>query len=257
MRFSHPSFDYIIIGAGSSGCVLADRLSEDPDVRVLLLEAGPKDRSPYIHMPVGFYKLTGGSLTWGYETIPQEHANGRRIAFSQGKVLGGGSSINGMVYTRGNAADYDRWANEEGGLGWSSGEVLPFFLRAESNNRLLNSYHGVEGPLGVSDQTFTHPATRLFAQAAQQFGIPFNHDFNGAAQEGCGFYQINARDGRRSSASAAYLSRARSRKNLRIKTSALVSRIAVENGRAQAVEFRIAGSSTLFRAVASDRKSVV
>lgn len=247
---SDHSFDYIIIGAGSAGCVLADRLSEDPHVRVLLLEAGPEDRSPYIHMPVGFYKLTGGNLTWGYQTTPQRHANGRRIAFSQGKVLGGGSSINGMVYTRGNAADYDRWVNDEGCPGWSSLEVLPFFLRAESNNRLLNGYHGVEGPLGVSDQTFMHPTTRLFAQAAQQFGIPFNHDFNGAVQEGCGFYQINARNGRRSSAAAAYLLRARSRKNLRVETAAFVSRIVVESGKARAVEFSIAGSA-LTRATAS------
>ena len=229
-------FDYIIVGAGSAGCVLADRLSEDGDAAVLLIEAGPADSSPFIHMPVGFYRLTGGALTWGYETVPQRQANNRRIPFSQGRVLGGSSSINGMVYTRGNPADYDRWELAGCG-GWAYAEVLPYFKRAEDNNRLFNDFHGSGGPLGVSDPVHTHRLSRLFVKAAQQRGIAYNSDFNAAVQEGCGLYQINVRDGRRSSAAAAYLSPASSRKNLRIATGALVTRIQIERGKAVGVEF--------------------
>ncbi len=241
-KSTQREYDYVIVGAGSAGCVLADRLSEDPAATVLLVEAGPRDRSPYIHLPVGFYKLTGGNLTWGYETVPQVHANDRVIAFSQGKVLGGSSSINGMVYTRGNHADYDRWSEQEGCKGWSARDVLPYFVRAESNNRLLNRYHGAVGPLGVSDQYFTHQTTRLFVQAAQQYGLPYNHDFNGESQEGCGFYQVNTKNRRRSSTAASYLARARRRPNLTVETGAFVSRIVIEDGRAKGIELGLGKS---------------
>ena len=240
-------FDYIVVGAGSAGCVVADRLSEDGGSSVLLIEAGPRDNSPFIHMPVGFYRLTGGALTWGYETVPQRQANNRRIPFSQGRVLGGSSSINGMVYTRGNPADYDRWAVAGCG-GWTYAEVLPDFKRAEDNNRLFNDFHGSGGPLGVSDPVHTHRLSRLFVKAAQQRGIAYNSDFNGAIQEGCGLYQINARDGRRSSAAAAYLSRASGRKNLQIATGTLVTRVQIERGRAVGVEYVTGGRSQSARA---------
>jgi choline dehydrogenase len=230
-------FDYVIVGAGSAGCALANRLSEAADARVLLLEAGPSDRSLYIRMPVGFYKLTGSRLTWGYQTVPQRHANNRSIAFSQGKVLGGSSSINGMVYTRGNRVDYDRWAQHEGCAGWSYANVLPYFKRAEDNNRYLNEYHGEGGPLGVSDPRFTHPLSRLFIKAAQQRGIPFNADVNGAVQDGCCLYQTNTRNGRRSSSASAYLAQAGARPNLHIQTGSNVLKLLIEAGHAVGVEY--------------------
>ena len=149
--------DYIIVGAGSAGCVLASRLTELADASVLLLEAGGEDRDPYIHMPVGFYKMTTGPATWGYDTAPLAQADGRRMVYPQGRVLGGGSSINAMVYTRGNALDYDEWAKDEGCEGWSYRDVLPYFRRAEDNERLADDYHGHGGPLGVSDPISPHP----------------------------------------------------------------------------------------------------
>ena len=184
------TYDYIITGAGPAGCVLANRLSEDPGVQVLLLEAGGRDRHPYFHMPAGFAKMTKGIASWGWSTVPQKHLNGRVLWYTQAKVIGGGSSINAQVYTRGNAADYDAWAAEEGCAGWSYREVLPYFKRAEDNQRFADDYHGYGGPLGVSVPVNPLPISEAFLRAAQEYGIPYNPDFNGARQDGIGHYQV-------------------------------------------------------------------
>ena len=190
-------YDYVIIGGGSAGCTMAARLSELDDAQVLLLESGPWDRNRNIHAPAGFYKVTGGLLTWGFDTAPLRQADGRRMIYPQARVLGGGSSINAMVYTRGNAADYDAWEREERCEGWSYAGVLPYFRRAEDNERFSDEFHGSGGPLGVSDPISPHYLTKAFVRAAQEAGIPYNPDFNGARQEGCGLYQVTQRSARR------------------------------------------------------------
>ncbi|SAK84755.1 glucose-methanol-choline (GMC) oxidoreductase [Caballeronia hypogeia] len=230
-------YDYVIVGGGAAGCALAARLSEDAGNRVLLLEAGPPDTDPYIHMPVGFFKMTGGPLTWGYRTAAAAETQGRQIPFAQGRVLGGGGSINAMVFTRGQAADYDGWASD-GCAGWSFRDgVLPYFRRMEDNERLCNEYHGTGGPLGVSDLISVNELTKAFVRAGQEAGMPYNSDFNGERQEGVGVYQVTQRNGRRCSAAVGYLREARARKNLTIKTNALVARIVIERGRAVGVEY--------------------
>lgn len=242
--------DFVIVGGGSAGCTLAARLSELEDARVLLLESGPADRDRDIHVPAGFYKVVGGPLTWGYHTAPLAHADGRRMVYPQARVLGGGSSINAMVYTRGNAADYDAWEREEGCGGWSYAGVLPYFRRAEDNERYANEHHGAGGPLGVSDQISPHYLTKAFVRAAQEAGIPYNADFNGARQEGCGIYQVTQRGGRRCSAAVGYLGPALARPNLTLHTECRATRIVIENGRAVGVEYRRggAGAATVARA---------
>ncbi len=239
--------DYIIVGAGAAGCALAARLSEAADCSVLLLEAGPPDRNPYIHMPAGFAKMTGGPLTWGWRTVAQRHAANREILFAQGRVLGGGSSINAMVFTRGCPEDYDRWAHDEGCPGWSATEVQPYFLRMEDNDLLSGSRHGVGGPLGVSSIP-PNRMTRAFVQACQQYGIPHTPDFNGASQAGCGVYQTTTRDGRRCSSAVAYLRAAMVRPNLSVLTNCLSTRLVIEDGRAVGVEYRQSGGLRVARA---------
>lgn len=240
-------YDYVIIGGGSAGCVLASRLSENPAVRVLLLEAGGKDTNPYIHMPVGFAKMTTGPLTWGLVTAPQKHANNREIPYAQARVLGGGSSINAEIYTRGTASDYDRWAREEGCEGWSAADVQPYFLRSENNDTLAGEFHGTDGPLGVSN---LDPLllTKVFVKSCQQLGMPYNPDFNGAVQRGTGAYQTTIRNARRCSAAVAYLGPAKARKNLTVETGCVTTRILFEANRAVGVDYRQHGASKSVRA---------
>jgi choline dehydrogenase-like flavoprotein len=230
------AFDYIITGAGPAGCVLANRLSEDPTVKVLLLEAGGGDWNPLFHMPAGFAKMTKGVASWGWQTVPQKHMKGRVLRYTQAKVIGGGSSINAQLYTRGNAADYDSWEREEGCEGWSYREVLPYFKRAEDNQRFADDYHSYGGPLGVSMPVSALPICDAYIRAGQELGIPYNHDFNGKQQAGVGFYQLTQRNRRRSSASLAYLNPIRNRKNLTVKLGARATRIVLEGSRAIGVE---------------------
>ncbi len=239
-----PTWDYIIVGGGSAGCVLANRLSVDPGIKVLLLEAGGADRHPLYHLPAGFAKMTKGIGSWGWSTVPQRQLNGRVLRFTQAKVIGGGSTINAQIYTRGAAADYDEWEGDCGAEGWSYRQVLPYFKRAENNQRYANAYHGYGGPLGVSNPISPLPICEAFFQAGQQLGIPFNPDFNGERQEGLGYYQLTQFDARRSSTSVAYLRPIRSRRNLEIHLHAQVLRIVMENGRATGVEVAAEGSGT-------------
>ena len=240
-------YDYIIIGGGSSGCVLAARLSEMPDARVLLLEAGPKDTDPYIHMPVGFFKMTSGPLTWGFKTAPMKHANNREAVYPQARVLGGGSSINAEVYTRGCPEDYDGWAGEMGCKGWSAKDLQPYFIKSEGNTKLGGANHGIDGPLGVSDNV-PNRVSAAYVQGCMDIGMPFNPDFNSGKQEGTGFYQTTTRDGKRCSAAVGYLRPALKRSNLELRTGVFVSRIVIENGKASGVEIIEGGSKKVLTA---------
>ncbi|MBY5759089.1 alanine-phosphoribitol ligase [Rhizobium leguminosarum] len=247
-------FDYIITGAGPAGCVLANRLSEDPDVSVLLLEAGGGDWNPLFHMPAGFAKMTKGVASWGWETVPQKHLKGRVLRYTQAKVIGGGSSINAQLYTRGNAVDYDLWAREDGCGGWDYRSILPYFKRAEDNQRFADDYHSYGGPLGVSMPAAPLPICDAYIRAGQELGIPYNHDFNGRQQAGVGFYQLTQRNRRRSSASLAYLSPIKDRKNLTVQTGTRVARIIVEGARATGVEIVTSRGQEIVRA---DREVLV
>jgi choline dehydrogenase-like flavoprotein len=238
------TYDYIITGGGTAGCVLAHRLSADPSVKVLLLEAGGSDRHPFFHLPAGFAKMTKGIGSWGWSTVPQKHLKNRVLRYTQAKVIGGGSSINAQIYTRGAPADYDAWVRDAGAHGWSYSDVLPYFKRAENNQRYANEYHGYGGPLGVSNPISPLPICEAFFQAGQELGIPFNPDFNGAHQEGLGYYQLTQSNARRSSTSVAYLNPIRDRRNLTVRLGTQVLRVVVENGRASGVEVAGAGSAS-------------
>jgi choline dehydrogenase len=235
-------FDCIIVGAGSAGCVLAGRLSENPNRRVLLLEAGGRDWHPYIHMPAGLAKLIDlQHLNWGYETEPQPQLNGRRLYWPRGKVLGGSSSINAMCYCRGHRKDYDAWS-ERGARGWSFEDVLPFFIKSEDQQNGASGFHGVGGPLSVQNLRHTNPLSGVFLEAAGQAGYPRTEDFNGPRQRGFGFYQVTQRDGRRCSAAVAYLRPARQRRNLVVSTHSHATRVLLEGRRVVGVEYRHKGS---------------
>jgi choline dehydrogenase len=242
------SYDYIVTGAGSAGCAVAARLSETGRHRVLLLEAGGRDSSPWIHIPVGYYRLfTHKTYNWRFESEPVAGLNGRTSYQPRGRMLGGTSSLNGMVYMRGTAADYDGW-RQLGCVGWDYESVLTFFRKAENQERGEDEFHGVGGPLNVTDAHYKHEIIDAIIEAAVQAGIPRNRDFNGATQEGAGYYQATVGKGRRWSAATAYLKPARGRRNLVVKPNAHATRIVIENGRAVGVEFRTSGGMEIARA---------
>ena len=243
-------FDYVIVGGGTAGCVLAARLSQDAATRVCMIEAGGKDTNLLIHMPVGFARMTTGPLTWGLVTAPQKHANNREIPYAQARVLGGGSSINAEVFTRGHPSDYDRWAAEEGAQGWEFAAIQKYFLRSEDNSMLSGALHGTGGPLGVSNIPDPNPMSLAFVKSCQERGIPFNPDFNGAEQAGAGLYQTTTRNNRRCSAAVGYLRPALGRKNLTVVTGALVLRIVFKGRRAVGVEYRVGGETIVAAAEA-------
>jgi choline dehydrogenase len=232
------TFDYIVVGAGSAGCVLANRLTASGRYRVLLLEAGGRDRNIWIHIPLGYGKLFASKkYNWLYTSEPEPELNGRQIVQPRGKVLGGSSSINGLLYIRGQPADFDHW-RQLGNTGWSFADVLPYFRRAEHQQRGEDALHGVGGPLAVSDVSEPHPLCDAFIAAAQQAGFPRNDDFNGPAQEGAGYFQLTARNGRRWSTARGYLRQARGRPNLAVITDALTTKILFSGRRAVGVEYR-------------------
>jgi choline dehydrogenase len=237
-------YDYIIIGAGSAGCVLANRLSADPANRVLLLEAGGPDKHRNIHIPGAYGELHGSKFDWGFQTEPQPLVLGRRLYLPRGKTLGGCSSTNAMAYVRGNRADYDDWS-AAGNDGWSYAEVLPYFIKSEHNEQAAQldpGYHGTNGELNVGDLKFSTPIGQAFVTAGQQIGLPPNRDYNGQQQQGVGNFQFTIRDGRRHSAAVAFLNPVLSRPNLVAVTGAHVQRIDIKHDRAVAVRYQHAGS---------------
>ena len=239
--------DYIIIGAGSAGCALAHRLSADPTCRVLLIEAGGKDRKQEISIPAAFNQLFKTRYDWNYRTVPQPFAGFRQMYLPRGRVLGGSSSINAMIYIRGHRQDYDHWA-ELGNTGWDYESVLPYFKRSEDQQRGANAYHGTDGPLSVSDLPDPYPITQRFVDAGVELGYPRNPDFNGVEQEGFGVYQVTQRGGKRCSAAKAFLAPILDRPNLTVLTDTPVQRILVEKGRAVGVEAQLKTHLQEFRA---------
>lgn len=231
------TFDYIVVGSGSSGAVVASRLAENPKNTVLLLEAGGRDRNPWIHVPVGYYKtMYNPNTSWNYETEPEEGVGGRSIPWPRGKTLGGSSSINGLLYVRGQHADYDHW-RQLGNAGWSWEGVLPYFQKAEDQERGADDFHGKGGPLSVSNIRLNHELCEAFIAAGQQAGIKRNDDFNGADQEGVGYYQMTERNGLRCSTAVAYLRDAEKKPNFKLETKALVTRVLIENKKAVGIEY--------------------
>jgi choline dehydrogenase len=240
--------DFVVVGAGSAGCAVAARLTEDPATRVLLLEAGGEDSNRWIHIPLGFGKtFADPSVNWCYETEPDAGAGDRRVFWPRGKVLGGSSSINGMVYIRGQAEDFDHW-RQLGNTGWSFDDVLPYFKRAEHQTRGADVFHGKDGPLCVSDVADRHPICEAFLKSAIELGFPRNEDFNGASQEGVGYHQTTTRKGRRCSTAVGYLRPAMQRPNLRVMTEALTEKIVFEGRQAIGVSFGRNGQVVTARA---------
>ncbi|MDO8298729.1 GMC family oxidoreductase [Lacisediminimonas sp.] len=242
------SYDYVIVGAGSAGCVLANRLSEDGKFSVLLLEAGPPDSYFWIHIPIGYAKTMFHPVyNWQFHTEPEAQMQGRKMYWPRGRVLGGSSSINGLVFIRGQAEDYDAWARL-GNTGWSNKDVLPYFIKSENNQRGADPWHGDKGPLRISSITTKNPLVEAFIDAGLTLGIPRNQDFNGATQEGSGYFQVTTHRGLRTSTASTYLRQARGRKNLKIETEAQASRILFEGTRAVGVEYGQRGQVVTVRA---------
>jgi len=246
---SGDSFDYVIVGAGSAGCVLANRLSADPRNRIALIEAGPPDRHPWIHIPAGYFRtMFDPAVTWQFEAGPEPHMNGRMVSWPRGRVLGGSSSINGLLYVRGQRQDYDHW-RQLGNAGWSFEDVLPFFRRAEDQERGADELHGADGPLGVSDVRW-HGNTLLeaYITACVAEGIPRTDDFNGETQEGVGYYQLTNRGGRRCSSARGYLEPIKRRPNLRVITDALALGLVLDGNRVTGVRLATAAGEELVSA---------
>lgn len=246
------TFDYIVCGAGSAGCVVTSRLLENKKGRVLLLEAGGNDDSIFIRMPAGVQQVIS-TKTWEYTTEPDPRTNNRRMSCAQGRVLGGGSSVNGMIYLRGHTEDYDEWTEKYGCEGWDFKSMLPFFKKAENNETLSGEYHGTNGPLPVSDNHYRHPLSCAFIKAGQEFGLNYVNDFNAASQQGVGFFQTTIHNGERASTSKTYLKRVRENPNFTLKLNTTVAKIIIKNGQAIGVKCIIDGKEQVFKA----NKSVV
>jgi choline dehydrogenase len=236
------TYDYVVVGAGSAGAVVAARLTESPRTRVLLLEAGPPANADEVTVPAAFANLFRTKWDWNYHTTEQKQLEGRRAHWPRMKALGGCSSMNAMIYIRGNRHDFDTWRDDYGATGWGYEDVLPYFVRSEGNTRLGGPYHGQDGPLHVEDRGYTHPLTSMWVESAVASGFKPTDDFNGAEQEGAGLYQVTCKKGRRWSTAKAYLEPAMSRPNLTVHTGALAHRVVVEGGRATGVEYELEGT---------------
>ena len=234
-------FDFIVVGAGSAGCVLANRLSRDPSCRVLLLEAGPEDRAKEVHIPPGFTKLFKTELDWAFETEPEPHCAQRRLFWPRGRMLGGSSSLNAMLYVRGHRRDYDRWQDHYGCDGWSFDSVLPLFKKSQNQVRGPSRFHGTGGPLEVQERRYVNPLSERFVEACQELGWPLSDDFNGPKQEGAGLYQVTQTKGRRCSSATAFIHPVHRRKNLSVMTKCQALGVTIESGRAHGVRVLQAG----------------